>query len=106
VAKEEMKEPFAPDAGYYSVLDNDEEEHHAYRIACSHETIPVAAFSPVLERVQEVHDACLFDYPQGEIPMHSERQHKLLMRTMTHNMGPKQKLMTGICTCQIQMRPV
>jgi hypothetical protein len=51
VAKEEMKEPFAaelPDAGYYSVLDNAEEEHHAYRIACSHETT-VAAFSPVLE---------------------------------------------------------
>ena len=68
-----MKEPFTSDAGYYSVLDNTEEEHHTYRIACSHETIPVAAFSPVLEMVQEVHDACLFDYPHGEIPMQSER---------------------------------
>jgi hypothetical protein len=70
VAKEEMKDP-------YSVLDNAEEEHHADRIAYTHETIPVAAFFLVLERVQEVHDACLFDYPHGEIPMNSESQYKL-----------------------------
>ncbi len=72
-----MKDPFAPGAGYYSVLDNVEETHHTYRMSCSHETIPISAFSPVLEVVQEVYDACLFDYPDGEIPMHSERQDKL-----------------------------
>ncbi len=72
-----MKDPFAPDVGYFSVLDSAEEDHHAYRITSSHEAIPVAVFYPVLEMVQEVHDACLFDYPHGEIPMHSERQHKL-----------------------------
>ena len=60
-----MQDPFAPGAGYYSVLDNTEEAHHAYWIACSHETMPAAAFSPVLEMVQEVHAAYLYDYPHG-----------------------------------------
>jgi hypothetical protein len=74
VAKEEMKGPFAPGAGYYSVLDNAKEAHDGYRITCYHDKTP-AAFDPVLERVQEVHDACFSDYLQEEIPTHSEKQH-------------------------------
>ena len=74
-AKEEMKDPFAPGAGYYSVLDN-AEAHDGYRITYYHDKIPVA-FDPVLERVQKVHDACFSDYLHEEIPTHSEKQHKL-----------------------------
>ena len=68
VAKEEMKAPFAPGAGYYSVLDN-AEEHDGYRIP--------AALNPVLEMVQEVHDVFSFDYLHKEILMHFEKQRKL-----------------------------
>jgi hypothetical protein len=46
------------------VLDNAEEEHAA------------AGFYPVLEMVQEVHDRYLFDSPNGEIPIHSQKKHK------------------------------
>ena len=74
VEKEEMKDPFTTGAGYYSVLDNEEETHDGYRITCYHDKIP-AAFDPVLERVQEVHDACFSDYLHEEIPTHSEKQH-------------------------------
>ena len=70
-----MKDPFAPGAGYCSVLDN-AEAHDGYRITCYHDKIP-AAIDPVLERVQKVHDACFSDYLHEEIPTHSEKQHKL-----------------------------
>jgi hypothetical protein len=75
VAKEEMKDPFAPGSGYYSMLDN-EEAHDGYRIPRYHDKIP-AAFDPVLERGQEMHDACFSDYLHEEIRTHSEKQHKL-----------------------------
>ncbi len=75
VAKEEMKDPFAPGAGYYSVLDN-AEAHDGYRIPHYHDKT-LAAFDPVLERVQEMHDACFSDYLHEEIPTHSEKHHKL-----------------------------
>jgi hypothetical protein len=74
VAKEEMKDPFAPGAGYYSVLEN-AEEHDGYRIPCYLDKIP-AVFDPASERVQEMHDACFPDYLHEEIPTHSEKQHK------------------------------
>jgi hypothetical protein len=68
VTKEEMKAPFAPGVGYYSVLDN-AETHDGYRITGCHDKIP-SALSPVLKMVQEVHDVFSFDYIHEEILMH------------------------------------
>jgi hypothetical protein len=52
------------------------EAHDGYRIPRYHDKIP-AAYDPVLERGQEMHDACFSDYVHEEIPKHSEKQHKL-----------------------------